>query len=57
MFYIRLPQLLGFEQYTVTADFADATGLYSNAIVTYRGAQVGKVGAITLRPDGVTRRR
>jgi phospholipid/cholesterol/gamma-HCH transport system substrate-binding protein len=54
VFYIRLPQLLGFEQYTVTADFADASGLYSNAIVTYRGAQVGKVGAIALRPDGVT---
>ena len=48
LFYIRLPQLLGFEQYDVTADFADATGLYENAIVTYRGAQVGRVDAVNL---------
>lgn len=54
LFYVHLPQLLGYGQYTVTADFADSSGLYSNAIVTYRGAQVGKVGAITLRPDGTT---
>ena len=54
LFYVHLPQLLGFGQYTVTADFADSSGLYSNALVTYRGAQVGKVGAITLQPDGTT---
>ena len=54
VFYVRLPHLLGYQQYDVTADFADATGLYTNAIVTYRGAQVGRVGSITLRPDGVS---
>ena len=54
IFYVRLPQLFGYDQYDVTADFSDATGLYENAIVTYRGAQVGRVGAITLRPDGVS---
>ena len=53
LFYIRLPQLLGFEQYDVTADFADATGLYENAIVTYRGAQVGRVDAVNLKANGV----
>lgn len=54
LFYVHLPQLLGFGQYSVSADFADSSGLYSNAIVTYRGAQVGKVGSITLRPNGTT---
>jgi phospholipid/cholesterol/gamma-HCH transport system substrate-binding protein len=54
LYYVQLPELLGFGQYTVTADFADSSGLYSNALVTYRGAQVGKVGAITLHADGTT---
>jgi phospholipid/cholesterol/gamma-HCH transport system substrate-binding protein len=54
LFYVHLPQLLGYGQYTVTADFVDSSGLYSNALVTYRGAQVGKVGAITLQPNGTT---
>ena len=54
IFYVRLPHLLGYGQYDVTADFSDATGLYANAIVTYRGAQVGRVGSITLRPNGVS---
>lgn len=54
VYYIRLPQLLGLEQYTVTAHFSDASGIYSNAIVTYRGEDVGRVGSVNLEPQGTS---
>jgi phospholipid/cholesterol/gamma-HCH transport system substrate-binding protein len=41
---------------TVSADFPDSGGIFSNAEVTYRGVTVGKVGTLHLRdypnPDG-----
>jgi phospholipid/cholesterol/gamma-HCH transport system substrate-binding protein len=40
-------------KYTVTADFADASGLYQGAEVTYLGVQVGKVASLDLGADGV----
>ncbi|MEV7397080.1 MlaD family protein [Aeromicrobium sp. NPDC092404] len=52
--YLRLPQQLGIGQYDVTADFADTSGLYANALVTYRGMDVGRVRGLDLRADGVT---
>lgn len=43
---------VGLRGYTVTADFADVSGLYPRANVTYRGVTVGRVGGITLTDDG-----
>ncbi|MFC0433287.1 MCE family protein [Kutzneria buriramensis] len=43
----------GVGKYTVTADFADASGLYSGAEVTYLGVQVGRVASMDLGVDGV----
>ncbi|WP_375484244.1 MCE family protein [uncultured Jatrophihabitans sp.] len=38
---------------TITADFPDSGGIFSNAEVTYRGVTVGKVGALKLIKNGV----
>jgi phospholipid/cholesterol/gamma-HCH transport system substrate-binding protein len=46
--YLDLRQLLGFGQYEVTAEFADGTGLYPGAMVSYRGVEVGKVRSVGL---------
>ncbi|TQF75237.1 MCE family protein [Rhodococcus spelaei] len=51
--YVRLDNLLGFGQYTVTANFADSGGIFTNAEVTYRGVPVGTVGNLRLTDDGV----
>lgn len=51
--YVRLDQLLGFGQYTVTSEFEDSGGIFTNAQVTYRGIPVGRVGALNLTEDGV----
>jgi phospholipid/cholesterol/gamma-HCH transport system substrate-binding protein len=37
---------------TVSADFPDSGGIFSNAEVTYRGVTVGKVGSLHLIPGG-----
>lgn len=50
--YVRLPQMVGFHQYEVTADFADTSGLYPGANVTLRGVDVGKVRDIVLTAKG-----
>ena len=52
--YGRLPAQTGIGHYDVSADFADASGLYPQANVTYRGVTVGRVTALDLRPDGVS---
>jgi phospholipid/cholesterol/gamma-HCH transport system substrate-binding protein len=44
---------LGADHYTVTADFADASGLYDGASVTYLGVEVGKVMDLELGADDV----
>ncbi|MFE3002779.1 MCE family protein [Nocardia sp. NPDC059246] len=46
--YIGIQRLTGIGTYTVTADFADSGGLYENAVVTYRGVEVGRVTGIDL---------
>jgi phospholipid/cholesterol/gamma-HCH transport system substrate-binding protein len=37
---------------TISADFPDSGGIFSNAEVTYRGVTVGQVGALHLIPRG-----
>lgn len=39
--------------YVVKVDLAQAGGLYTDADVTYRGVQVGRVGSLTLNGSGV----
>jgi phospholipid/cholesterol/gamma-HCH transport system substrate-binding protein len=51
--YLDLPHLLGYQQYRVAAQFTDATGLSSGALVTYRGVKVGKIDAVRLGPDNL----
>lgn len=53
VFYGRTPRLVGIGVYDVAVDFADASGLYPRAIVTYRGVQVGDVKAMDLTETGV----
>ncbi len=38
---------------TVTAEFPDSGGIFSNAEVTYRGVTVGRVGTLHLIKNGV----
>lgn len=51
--YVELPRLLGFGTYQLTAGFVDGARLYPNALVTYRGLDVGKVERLAITEDGV----
>jgi len=52
--YVGLTKgLFGSSACTVSADFPDSGGIFSNAEVTYRGVTVGRVGALTINPSGV----
>jgi len=51
--YIGLGQRIFGGTYTISADFADSGGIFTNAEVTYRGVQIGRVGALHLLRDGV----
>lgn len=52
--YIDAPAMLfGIGRYTVTVDLDRAAGLYPNANVTYRGAEVGVVRDVHLTDTGV----
>ena len=51
--YIGVGQSVLGTGYTAYVDLPDSGGLFSSASVTYRGVEVGRVGAITLRPDGI----
>ena len=51
--YIGVGQTLLGREYTAYVDLRDSGGLFTSAGVTYRGVQIGRVGAITLRPDGI----
>ncbi|HEX5496831.1 MAG TPA: MCE family protein [Mycobacteriales bacterium] len=51
--YVGLGADLVGGSYRVSADFPDSGGIFTNAEVTYRGVQVGRVGALHLLPDGV----
>ena len=50
--YAKVPSMVGIGVYDVTVDFADASGLYPKAQVTYRGVKVGKVVALEISDDG-----
>ncbi|MET8430919.1 MlaD family protein [Nocardia sp. NPDC004860] len=51
--YCGVQRYSGIGTYTVTANFADGAGLYQNALVTYRGADVGTVRSIALTDTGI----
>ena len=46
------PEITG-DRMSVTADFADSGGVFTNQEVTYRGVLVGRVGDMSLNDDGV----
>jgi phospholipid/cholesterol/gamma-HCH transport system substrate-binding protein len=51
--YVDLPRLLGVGRFSVTMDLTDSGGIYPNAVVTYRGNDVGRVETVDLAPGGV----
>src|SRR3954469_11244754 len=51
--YLGLGQSVVGHGYTAYVDLADSGGVFTSAGVTYRGVEVGRVGAITLRSDGI----
>src|SRR3954470_7499471 len=51
--YLGLGQRVVGHGYTSYVDLADSGGIFPSASVTYRGVEVGKVGAISLRDDGI----
>ena len=51
--YVGVGQSVFGNSYTAYVDLADSGGLFSNASVTYRGVEVGRVGSITLRQNGI----
>lgn len=50
--YAKVPSMIGIGVYDVTVDFADASGLYPKAQVTYRGVEVGEVADLEVSDDG-----
>lgn len=50
--YARVPAMLGIGVYDVSVDFADASGLYPKAAVTYHGVKVGTVSDLEVSDDG-----
>lgn len=50
--YAKVPAMVGIGVYDVTVDFADASGLYPKATVTYRGVDVGMVSDLEVSDDG-----
>jgi phospholipid/cholesterol/gamma-HCH transport system substrate-binding protein len=51
--YAQVDQLIIKSTYTVSASFAESGGIFTGAEVTYRGQPIGRVGKLTLLPDGV----
>jgi phospholipid/cholesterol/gamma-HCH transport system substrate-binding protein len=52
--YVGLTEgLFGPKGCTISADFPDSGGIFTNAEVTYRGVTVGKVGQLKLLDNGV----
>lgn len=52
LYYVRLPQQVGIGRYDLSVELPNAGGLYAQAMVTYRGVEVGKVTAVDLQADG-----
>lgn len=51
--YVGLDRYFGAGGYRVSMQLASSGGIFTNAEVTYRGVPVGRVGDLTLTPDGV----
>jgi phospholipid/cholesterol/gamma-HCH transport system substrate-binding protein len=51
--FTDLGKLFGENGYTVKMNLADSGGVFTNAEVTYRGVNVGRVGQIRLTRDGI----
>lgn len=51
--YLQIPQQFGVGRYTVTLQLNQTGGLYPNALVTYRGVDVGKVQDIDMGDGSV----
>ncbi|HET9142276.1 MCE family protein [Actinophytocola sp.] len=51
--FTDLGKVFGAEGYTVQLNLADSGGIFSNAEVTYRGVNVGRVGELRLTADGL----
>jgi phospholipid/cholesterol/gamma-HCH transport system substrate-binding protein len=51
--FTDLGKLFGDDGYTVKMDLAQSGGIFSNAEVTYRGVNVGRVGDLRLTKDGI----
>jgi len=52
VYYVRLPAWFGVGEYHVSLTLPDASGLYPNAIVTYRGVEIGRVGEVRAVAEG-----
>lgn len=51
--YIGIGRTVFGRGYTAYVDLTDSGGIFTSASVTYRGVEVGRVGGITLRRDGI----
>jgi phospholipid/cholesterol/gamma-HCH transport system substrate-binding protein len=51
MTFLRVPETLGYQRYTVDVEFEQAAGLYEGAEVTYLGHPVGKVASMEVDGD------
>ncbi|HKC26458.1 MAG TPA: MCE family protein [Jatrophihabitans sp.] len=51
--YVGLGKIVTNNGCTISADFPDSGGIFTNAEVTYRGVTVGQVGSLHLIPKGV----
>jgi phospholipid/cholesterol/gamma-HCH transport system substrate-binding protein len=51
--YLGLGQALFGNGFTAYVDMRDSGGIFTSASVTYRGVDIGRVGKIQLRPDGI----
>lgn len=56
MTFLRVPETLGYQRYTVDVEFEQAAGLYDGAEVTYLGHPVGKVASMELKGDRLVAR-
>ena len=51
--FTDLPKVFGAEGYTARMELVDSGGIFSNAEVTYRGVNVGRVGELRLTKSGL----
>jgi phospholipid/cholesterol/gamma-HCH transport system substrate-binding protein len=51
--YLGVGRALFGNGFTAYVDMRDSGGIFSSASVTYRGVDIGRVGKIELRPDGI----